>query len=198
MDNLFNSHLFKQVIIGTKSQSRRSLFQKLNLRFQYQNANIDEKKVRNLRNNKFDAIKIATVKAKYLSVKNKNKIIVTFDTTILFKRKTIYKCDTPKSCSVLLNEFNDRSHDLYTGMIFMLNNKILKKHLTKTKVIFKNNNRLDITMYVRKNFNQIKHAVGSYNIEGDGKSFFENIDNSYFNVLGVDIINFIKILKKIS
>ena len=198
MDNSFNSHLFKQVIIGTKSKSRRSLFQKLNLNFQYQNANIDEQKVRNLQNNKFDALKIATAKAKQLSLKNKNKIIVTFDTTILFKRKTIYKCDTQKSCRVLLNEFNDRSHDLYTGMIFMLNNKILKKHLTETKVIFKNNNQLDITKYVRKNFNQIKHAVGSYNIEGDGKSFFENIDNSYFNVLGVDIINFIKILKKTS
>ena len=90
MDKSLNPQLTKQVIIGTKSQSRRKIFKLMNLKFQYRSPNINEKKVKDLNNDKYDALKIAKAKAEYLSKKYSNKIIVTFDTTILFKKKTIY------------------------------------------------------------------------------------------------------------
>tara|TARA_Y100000996_G_scaffold357411_1_gene298639 strand:- start:185 stop:778 length:594 start_codon:yes stop_codon:yes gene_type:complete len=197
MDNLLNPQVSKQVIIGTKSKSRRDLFRKLNLKFNYRSANIDERNVLKLKNNKFDALKIATAKAIHLSSKYKNKIIVTFDTTILFKKKTVYKCGSEKACKKLLRSFGGRKHYLYTGMVFMINNKIIQKKLTETKIVFKNNDRLIINNYVNKNFRIIKSAVGCYNIEGKGKVFFENIYSSYYNVLGLDIINFLKMVRKI-
>jgi len=197
MNNLFNPQLTKQVIIGTKSQSRRKLFKMMNLQFQYRSANINEKAVSNLKNDKYDALKIARAKATHLSKKNKNKIIVTFDTTILHMSKTIYKCHTKKCCKNILKSFNNTSHNLYTGMVFMINNSLIRASLSKTKIVFKKNKIIDINKYVEKNFKQISSAVGCYNIEGKGKSFFKNIDVSYFNVIGVDIINFLKTLKSI-
>lgn len=197
MNKLFNQHLFKQVIIGTKSQSRRALFRNLNLKFKYRAANIDEKKVKKLQNNKYDAIKIATEKARHISSINKGKIIVTFDTTILFNKKTIYKCETQGCCLELLNSFTNRKHYLYTGMVFMIDNKIIQKKLSETRVMFNNHGKSVISRYVKDNYNNIRSAVGCYNIEGSGKFLFKNINSSYFNVLGVDIINFIKTLNKI-
>jgi len=197
MNKLFNQHLFKQVIIGTKSQSRRALFRSLNLKFRYRAANIDEKKVKKLQNNKYDAIKIATEKARHLSKINKGKIIITFDTTILFNKKTIYKCETRGCCLKLLNSFANRKHYLYTGMVFMIDNKIIQKKLSETRVIFNNHGKSVISRYVKDNYDDIRSAVGCYNIEGSGKFLFKNINPSYFNVLGVDIINFIKTLNKI-
>jgi septum formation protein len=79
----------------------------------------------------------------------------------------------------------------------MVNNKIIQKKLTKTKIFFNNNNKKKIGHYVKKNFIQIKSAVGCYNLEGMGIDLFQNIDKSYFNVLGLDIINFLKLLRKI-
>ena len=130
MNNLYNPQLTKRVIIGTKSKSRRDLFKSLGLSFRYKSPNIDEKSVANLNNNRFDAIKIATAKARSLSSIHKNKIIVTFDTTILFQKKTVYKCDSPECCIKLLNSFSNRKHLLFTGMVFMINNKIVQKKLT--------------------------------------------------------------------
>ena len=86
MNKSLNPQLTKQVIIGTKSQSRRKIFKLMNLKFQYRSPNINEKKVKDLNNDKYDALKIAKAKAEYLSKKYSNKIIVTFDTTILFKK----------------------------------------------------------------------------------------------------------------
>ena len=76
MNNLFNPQLSKFLIIGTKSKSRKKLFKALNLNFNYKSANINEKNVPNLKNNKFDALKIATAKAMHLSSKYKNKVII--------------------------------------------------------------------------------------------------------------------------
>ena len=108
MNNFINPQITKQIIIGTKSQSRRKLFHSLNLPFKFRSANIDERKVKNINNNKYDALKIAEAKANHLSSKYKNKIIVAFDTTILFRNKTVYKCDTEKCCIQLLKDFNSK------------------------------------------------------------------------------------------
>jgi septum formation protein len=82
-------------------------------------------------------------------------------------------------------------------MVFMINNKIVQKKLTNTNIYFKNNNKKKIKNYVFKNFYQIKSAVGCYNLEGVGIDLFDNISLSYFNVLGLDIINFLKLMRKI-
>ena len=197
MNNFINPQITKQIIIGTKSQSRRKLFHSLNLPFNFRSANIDERKVKNINNNKYDALKIAEAKANHLSSKYKNKIIVAFDTTILFRNKTVYKCDTEKCCIQLLKDFNSKSHVLHTGMIFMVNNKIIKKSLSQTKINFNNNSHQSIQSYVNKNFSKIKSAVGCYNIEGTAKNFFGNIEGSFYNIIGLDIIKFLRSLKSI-
>ena len=137
MNNLFNPQLSKLLIIGTKSKSRKKLFKALNLNFNYKSANINEKNIPNLKNNKFDALKIATAKAMHLSSKYKNKVIITFDTTILFQKKTIYKCKDINVARNLLKSLTNKRHSLYTGMVFMVNNKIIQKKLQKLKLILK-------------------------------------------------------------
>ena len=197
MNNFINPQITKQIIIGTKSQSRRKLFHSLSLPFKFRSANINERKVKNIKNNKYDALKIAEAKANYLSSKYKNKIIVAFDTTILFRNKTVYKCDTENCCIKLLKDFNNKSHVLYTGMVFMINNKIIKKSLSETKINFSRNSHKSVQSYVTKNFSKIKSAVGCYNIEGPAKKFFENIEGSFYNIIGLDIIKFLRNLKSI-
>ena len=197
MNNFINPQITKQIIIGTKSQSRRKLFQNLNLPFTFRSANIDERKVKNINNNKYDALKIAEAKANHLSSKYKNKIIVTFDTTILFRNKTIYKCGSEKSCIQILKDFNNKSHILYTGMIFMINNKIIRQNLSQTKISFNKNPDKLIQSYVQKNFTKIKSAVGCYNIEGSAIQFFHNIEGSFYNIIGLDIIKFLRNIKSI-
>ena len=197
MNNLLNPQLTKQVIIGTKSQSRKKIFKQLNLKFQYRSADINEKKVKNLNNDKYDALKIAKAKAVVLSKKYRNKIIITFDTTILFNKKTIYKCHTPECCKKTLKSFNRKSHNLYTAMVFMVDNNLIKSSLTKTKIDFKDNKRSIINNYVEKNFKQVSKSVGCYNVEGKGKIFFKNISGSYFNIIGINVINFLRTLKNI-
>ena len=82
-------------------------------------------------------------------------------------------------------------------MIFMINKNLIKSTLTKTNITFKNTKVRDINNYVNKNFKQVSKAVGCYNIEGKGNFFFKNIYGSYFNIIGIDIINFLKILRSI-
>ena len=82
-------------------------------------------------------------------------------------------------------------------MVFMINNKIIKKDLSETKISFNKNSHKIIQSYVNKNFSRVKSAVGCYNIEGPAKKFFENIEGSFHNIIGLDIIKFLRSLKSI-
>ena len=82
-------------------------------------------------------------------------------------------------------------------MVFMINNKIIKNDLSETKINFNKNSHQLIQSYVDKNFSKIKSAVGCYNIEGPAIKFFENIEGSFYNVIGLDIIKFLRSLKSI-
>ena len=197
MKNHINPQVISQTIIGTKSTSRKKIFKDLNLNFKYRSANIDEKKVDDLNNKKTDALKIAKAKASYLSSKYKNKLIVTFDTAINFKKKTIYKCDNINSCLRLLNQFSNDIHYIYTGMVFMVNNKIISSQLKETKIMFNKINKTDLKNYLKKNYKTVTKAVGCYNIEGEGKFLFNEIYDSYFNIIGVDIIKFLTTIKSL-
>ena len=197
MKNHINPQVISQTIIGTKSTSRKKIFKDLNLNFKYRSANIDEKKVDDLNNKKTDALKIAKAKASYLSSKYKNKLIVTFDTAINFKKKTIYKCDNINSCLRLLNQFSNDIHYIYTGMVFMMNNRIISSQLKETKIMFNKINKTDLKNYLKKNYKTVTKAVGCYNIEGEGKFLFNEIYDSYFNIIGVDIIKFLTTIKSL-
>ena len=82
-------------------------------------------------------------------------------------------------------------------MVFMINNKIIKKNLSETKISFNKNSHQLIKSYVNKNFSKIKSAVGCYNIEGPAKKLFKNIEGSFYNIIGLDIIKFLRGLKSI-
>ena len=82
-------------------------------------------------------------------------------------------------------------------MVFMINNKIIKKDLSETKINFNKNSHQIIQSYVNKNFSIIKSAVGCYDIEGPAKKFFENVDGSFYNIIGLDIIKLLRSLKSI-
>ena len=93
--------------------------------------------------------------------------------------------------------FKFRSANIDERKVRNINNKIIKKDLSETKINFNENSHQLIQSYVNKNFSIIKSAVGCYNIEGPGKKFFENIDGSFYNIIGLDIIKFLRSLKSI-
>ena len=82
-------------------------------------------------------------------------------------------------------------------MVFMINNKSIKKNFSHTKINFHQNSQGLIRSYVRKNFSKIKSAVGCYNIEGSAKTFFHSIEGSFYNIIGLDIIKFLRDLRSL-
>ena len=103
--------------------------------------------------------------------------------------ETIFKIKNRFTCSLKVN--------WSYCLIFMINNKIIKKSLSQTKIYFNRNSHQSIQLFVNKNFSKIKSSVGCYNIEGPAKKFFENIEGSFYNIIGLDIIKFLRSLKSI-
>lgn len=48
--------------------------------------------------------------------------------------------------------------------------------------------------YVDRNWDSIRHAVGAYKLEEEGIRLFTTIDGSYFNVLGLPMLELLNYL----
>ena len=116
---------------------------------------------------------------------------------LTLKKKTIYKCNNIDCCLKLLDQLSNDIHYIYTGMVFMMNEKIISSQLQETKIVFNKIDKKNLKIYLKKNFKTVSKAVGCYNIEGEGKFLFNNIYDSYYNIIGVDIIRFLTTLRKL-
>ena len=193
----FNQQDINSLIIGTQSKTRRKLFTEAGLVFQYQSPNINEKKI--LLENKVaqsqQALCLAGEKALHLSQINKNSVIVCFDTTVHINNRTIFKSNTKKECFNVLNLLNGKTHTLYTACVIIKNKKILWSTVEKADITFKNNSKNKIKDYVNLHFNKIVNSVGCYNIESHGKQIIENINGSYYAILGVPLVPLYRALR---
>lgn len=195
-----NKQVRRNLLIGTKSKSRKSLFSGLGLNFRYISANIDEEKI--LSDHKSLALEeqalfLAKAKACFLTSKYRNKYIICFDTTINLGKKTIFKSSSKKECLNILRLLNNRKHSLYSACVIMKDNKIITSNVDQAIITFKNNSEKKMKNYVNKYFNKIVHSVGCYNIESEGMDIIEKMEGSYFTVLGVPLFFLIEELSKL-
>ncbi len=132
-------------------------------------------------------------------------IIIGVDTLVLFNRRLVGKPHTKKEAKKMLAAFSGRRIEVYSG-IHIIDLKSLKKAsgFDKTSLCIRKIPSRDIDKYFRLLGPYDK--AGGFSIEGVGSIVFDNINGSYFNVLGLpmgklqelfqkiglDLLNFVK------
>ena len=181
------------IILASKSQIRSEILLKAGLKFTAIDANIDEKEAKSSYINKgYSALDLADIlaamKAKKLSCKYLDKLVIGCDQIMECNGQIISKANNPTDLSNQLKFLRNKSHTLYSACVLYFANKAEWRFTGSATITMRNLSDEFISKYVDDNWNEVKHCVGGYKIENSGISFLSKINGDYFSILGLPVI----------
>ena len=194
----------KDIILASASGIRLKILKDFGFNVKVVPASIDEDEIKNsLSNEKFTSFDIsralAETKAKKISGKFINDLVLGADQVLDFKGKIFSKPENMRSAIDLMQKLNGNSHSLFSSICLSKNNAIIWMHTEKVVLKMKKLSDKFIEDYLDKIGLEIIKQYGVYQIEGLGKELFEEIQGDEYSVMGMPIkqlINYYKINEK--
>ena len=174
-----------EIILASKSPRRKELLRKITTVFSIEPSKFNEAAIKEKDPLKF-VITAAEEKAKEVSKRHPNAIVIGADTVISFKDKIYGKPKDINDANKTLNLFSGKEHKVITGVAICKKdeNKLLAG-IEITDITFNKLSKKDIEEYTKKN--NVLDKAGSYAIQEIGDKFIKEIKGDYDNVVGFPV-----------
>jgi septum formation protein len=194
----------KDIILASASGIRLKILKDFGFNVKVVPASIDEDEIKNsLSNEKLTSFDIsralAETKAKKISGKFINDLVLGADQVLDFKGKIFSKPENIGSAIDLMQKLNGNSHSLFSSICLSKNNTVIWMHTEEVVLKMKKLSDKFIEDYLDKIGLETIKKYGVYQIEGLGKELFEEIQGDEYSVMGMPIkqlINYYKINEK--
>ncbi len=194
----------KDIILASASGIRLKILKDHGFNVRVIPAGIDEDEIKNsLLNERFTSFDIsralAETKAKKISSKFINNMVLGADQVLDFKGKIFNKPENMESAVNLMQKLNGNSHFLFSSICLSKNNAVIWMHTEKVILKMKKLSDEFIKNYLDKVGLETIKQYGVYQIEGQGKELFEQIQGDEYSFMGMPIkqlMNYYKINEK--
>ena len=194
----------KDIILASASGIRLKILKDHGFNVRVIPAGIDEDEIKNsLLNERFTSFDIsralAETKAKKISSKFMNEMVLGADQVLDFQGKIFNKPENMESALILMQKLNGNIHFLFSSICLSKNNAVIWMHTEKVILKMKKLSDEFIKNYLDKVGLEIIKQYGVYQIEGQGKELFEQIQGDEYSVMGMPIkqlMNYYKINEK--
>jgi len=120
-------------------------------------------------------------------------LIVAADTVVCFEDKILGKPVSQQDAFEALSMLSGKIHEVYSGLVLVYNSVTLCD-FDVTRVKFKDLTPREIYLYIKTG--DPMSRAGSYGAEGAGAAFIERIEGDFFNIAGLPVFKFVKMLEK--
>ena len=181
------------IILASKSKVRKKILDENNIINQVEPSNVDEDIV------KLSLIKekatpeiisknLAELKANKISAKKQGEIVLGADSVIDLDGELISKPGNREEAMKILRKLNGKSHNLISSVCISKNGSMIWKHTDKATLTMKNMTENDLIDYLAKISDDKLFAYNVYQIEGEGRKLFSNIEGDENTIMGLPIM----------
>ncbi len=182
---LNNQENFPRIILASGSPRRKSLLEQMGITFDVIPSSIQEDLSRRLNPQKFVEY-YADEKAKNVSRKNPNSLVIGADTVVVFNDSILGKPSTVDEAFSMLSLLSGNTHSVFTGVSLQwLQKSISHTFHSKTDVTIKIISKEEIEFYIENHAPFDK--AGSYGIQDWFSVCVKKINGCYFNVMGLPL-----------
>ncbi|MFC1646279.1 Maf family protein [Candidatus Omnitrophota bacterium] len=184
-----------KIILASKSKRRSKILKECGIPHKVAISNVREK-MDHKRGAKFNVLHNARIKAEKIAGKYTDGFVIGADTVVLLGKRLIGKPKTKREARLLLKAFSAKTILVYTGLC-VIDAKRGKSAsgVDVSKVHVKKLSPGEMDKFIK--IAGPADKAGGFSIEGPGAFIFDDIEGSFYNVLGLPMMKLNSLFKKL-
>ena len=189
------------IILASKSKVRKTILEKNEISCTVKPSNVDEDPVKMslLKEGASPEIiskNLAELKANKVSQKMVQNLVLGADSVIDLNGELISKPESRDDALKILKKLNGKEHQLISSVCISKNGSMIWNYTDKAKLTMKKMSEKDLIKYLSKITDEALYSYNVYQIEGEGRNLFTNIDGDEDTIMGLPIKKIKDYLKK--
>ena len=184
--------MINKIILASKSGVRKEILNKNGITCEVIPSNVDEDQIKEslLEEKATPEIiskNLAEIKAKKVSEKKPNELVLGADSVIDLKNNLISKPKNRKEAFDILKKLNGQEHRLISSVCISRNGSMVWNFTDSSNLTMKQLSSDEIKSYLKKINDKELFAYGVYQIEADGRSLFSKIVGNEDTIMGLPV-----------
>ena len=181
-----------RIILASKSKVRKEILDSHGIPSDVKPSNVDEDPVKeSLIKEKVKpeviSKSLAELKANKVSLSQENQIVLGADSVIDLNGELISKPENREEALVILKKLNGKTHNLVSSVCISKNGSMIWNYTDTATLTMKNFLEEDLKIYLSKISDEALYSYNVYQIEGEGKSLFSNIEGDKNTIMGLPV-----------
>tara|TARA_Y100000741_G_C18155951_1_gene519149 strand:- start:9 stop:596 length:588 start_codon:yes stop_codon:yes gene_type:complete len=184
--------MLNKIILASKSKVRKKILDENNIPNQPEPSNIDEdiiKKslIKEKATPEIISKNLAEAKANKVSLKLPDDMVLGADSVIDLEGEIISKPQNREEALIILKKLNGKKHNLVSSVCISKNGSMIWNCTDKAILTMKSFSENDLKIYLAKIRDEELYAYNVYQIEGEGRNLFIDIDGDEDTIMGLPV-----------
>ena len=182
-----------EIILASQSKVRKEILDKNGIINRVVSSNVDEDPIKKsllLERATPEVISknLAEIKANKVSQIYEDSLVLGADSVIDLDGEIISKPESREEAMNILKKLNGKKHSLISSVCISKNGSMIWNYTDKASLKMKNLSNNNLKEYLNKISDQALYAYNVYQIEGEGRKLFSEIEGDEDTIMGLPII----------